>query len=325
MRLRTTSGGFVWQTSSDPVQALLYDFDVDSDQLKADHKRFLEQKVIAQVSAGSDRKWTITVEGRTSRSGAAGHNLALSRARAYAVYEYIINSAANAAIKPDWVGEVRAARDGEKDGKENMFYRAVEMVIRSEKQPPPPPVRHVPPKPSLPPHTKAFKIRVINGTSVSYGLPLPAPIPVVGKFITPSISRDQYVIEIWDLEENEHAFYRFEGEGQGLGAAPPKTDIKGFSATRTFSGGDWSDFHAPRYIATNDFGGPALLESAGASVVVDSYGPTRFSFRPLHWYSVSMGILVRNFAMGRTVGPPGVGFSTTQGELKYLGRTNPFR
>jgi hypothetical protein len=61
-----------------------------------------------------------------------------------------------------------------------------------------------------------------------------------------------------------------------------------------------------------------MFEFLSASYVAGSVGPTAFSFRPLHWYSMMFGFRISPFNMGRTVGTPGVTVGDTTGELKFI-------
>ncbi|HLK65116.1 MAG TPA: OmpA family protein [Bryobacteraceae bacterium] len=318
MHHRTSSRGFVWQISADPLQALLYDFDIDHDDLKSAHLEFLDTKVLGAIQAGSRKKWRFKVEGRASRSGTEKHNLGLSQKRAQKAYEYVTKKAhGDLFAEAQWVGEDRAARDGQKDGKENMVYRAVLVDLCGEDKPipppPPPPVIAAPPKPKTLPPNKPFQIRMLDGASVTYTLPLPGPIQ---KVMQAGVSRDSYTFEIRDVEANVSCVYLFEAMGKTLG---PSLSVKNVGGGKTL-GGDWNDFSGPRWISVEDFEGPATLESAGVSHGAASHGSTTFMFRPLHWYSVAFGFRIPNFKTGRTVGSPGVGVASTTGSLKLLSK-----
>jgi len=308
MANRTTNSGFVWQkydiNTCPLLQALLYDFDVNSAKLKPSHIKFLEDQARA-LDPGTT--WNIRIEGRASRTGTAEHNLKLSKQRAEAVKAYITLVAPSAQLKPDWVGEALAERQGEKDGAENMFFRAVELVIWPEGKPLPAPMKHEPPKvePTPPSPLKLFKIRVLRGQAMSLSSPM-KNIPVY-------FSRDSYRLEIWDKEDNASAYYQYEGQGKGFDFGPK------VSVSANFAEGPWNEFAAPRHVALDDFGGPAMFESVGASYALDSVGYTVFRFRPLHWYSIALGIKIHDFQMGRTVGVPGVQLGDSTGSLKYVG------
>jgi hypothetical protein len=310
MRLRT-SGGIYWEKQKNPTQALLYDFSVNHAELKAEHIRYLDT-VIQGISTQPGKTWHLHIEGRASRTGKEDHNLALSRERAYSVHRYLKAMLKNVDMKVDWVGESRAAHDGQKDGKENMMYRAVELVVRTSDQPQPPPLPIDPPAPREHPGMKAFRIRMVSGSSNSLTIPLPLPVL---KVITPSISREEYLFEIYDLEEKKPARYRYQGQGTGLG---PGLSLKGFSASWTYQAGDWNDFSAPRWIAVTDFGGPATMEAVGASGLHESISKTHFAFRPLHWYSPGPGIHIWNFKTGTSMSAPGAGITSSQGAMTLL-------
>ncbi len=317
MKHRTHGPGSVWEMSPSPGMVLLYDFDVNSDHLKSAHTKYLEDRIVSAIKGADKKKWKLVVEGRTSRSGTAEHNFALSERRARNTYKYILDRVgAGVFVEASWVGEQRAALDGQKDGTENKHYRSVLIRLTGEDQPlPPPPPKIQPPVQAVPRHpapNKPFQIRIANSLSLAYTIPMPGP----GAIIQPGVSADVMVFHIRDVEEKVTYVYSFTAMGRTLG---PSHTFKNMGASTTAKG-EWNDFTGPRWLTADDFSGPAQMESASLSYAVNSKGTTSFSFRPLHWYSPSFGFRISDFKTGRTVGTPGVGIAVTTGTLKLLGR-----
>jgi hypothetical protein len=317
---RTSREGFACLNSSTPFEAILYDFDIDGAKLKSAHKHFLDTVVVPAIrcdQSDSSKKWHVLVEGRTSRSGTDQHNGPLSKQRAQNVLDYILDRVPKEfLVAAVGKGEIPAALAGEKDGTEDMFYRGVSISIWGNGQPPPPPrpptPKVDPPKPKLPSARKPYLIRMLSGATTNYQLPVPGPIQ---KVVQAGISKDLYLFVIRDVEEKVSYTYVLDAMGQSLG---PSLNYKNLSQSKTFEG-NWSEFTAPRWVAANDFAGPAILESAGISWGANSKSVTTLSFRPLHWYSPGPSFRVR-LETGRTIGSVGIGVSNTVGDLRLIGK-----
>jgi hypothetical protein len=67
----------------------LYNFDIDSPGLKAEHKQWLDSDVVPLLKASP--KATVSLRGNASRSGEKDHNRALSRGRAEEVKKYLVS------------------------------------------------------------------------------------------------------------------------------------------------------------------------------------------------------------------------------------------
>lgn len=134
-------------TVSGRVQGRLFDFPVNSAQLGSRHMAWLDDHVIPMISAGG----SATVTGEASRTGAADHNLSLSRRRARSVVSYVSRYARGTARCSDTTsrhgvtargdGESGAEAIGQRDGMEDGFFRAVRVVASWQPVPPPPPSR----------------------------------------------------------------------------------------------------------------------------------------------------------------------------------------
>jgi OmpA family len=97
-----TKEGLVYTNAegSDLRDVLLYDFDIDSYDLKPDHKNALNNLIKFMNDNFEERRksgknWTISLDGYASRTGAAEHNRILSECRTYSVRDYISAHLAN--------------------------------------------------------------------------------------------------------------------------------------------------------------------------------------------------------------------------------------
>lgn len=103
--------------------AVLFNYDIDGDTLKPQHRTWLAEHVIPQLA---DPQMRITLRGETSRSGDAAYNLALSRRRVQGVENFLRASPpVNANIATSGVGQADAEGRGEDAGTEDERVRAV--------------------------------------------------------------------------------------------------------------------------------------------------------------------------------------------------------
>ena len=127
--------------------AMLYDFDIDDDELKTAHKQYLARVMKHMLDtlpsrlrtrAQGTKAWTVSLDGYASPTGNAGHNGALSAMREQSVaayFQYFLDLrpdlAAETAINPHYHG-VMAGYAGE-DAK----ARAVRVAVHGSPMPPP--------------------------------------------------------------------------------------------------------------------------------------------------------------------------------------------
>src|SRR5215813_13573192 len=64
--------------SATSIQAVLYNFDIDGDTLKREHREWLKEHVVPQLG---NPQVTIKLTGEASRTGSDDHNFDLSRRR----------------------------------------------------------------------------------------------------------------------------------------------------------------------------------------------------------------------------------------------------
>ena len=112
------------------LTALLYNFDVDSPQLKPQHTQCLDAHVKSFLSNG----YYPQIVGFASRTGTDAHNWSLSKARADNVERYLQrfnpNNTAHWVALSVAVGEEAARLLGVKDGIEDEHWRGVWLNIR---------------------------------------------------------------------------------------------------------------------------------------------------------------------------------------------------
>jgi hypothetical protein len=125
---------------------LLFNFDIDSSDLKKEHRDFLENTIV-KAANNSPNGLRVVVGGSADRLGDAGHNVALSNRRIDAVIAFLKRR------KPGYrwtfvgfgqgVGETTAERAGDRDNTRDDLFRSVIVEVLAPGQP-------VPPKPSIP-------------------------------------------------------------------------------------------------------------------------------------------------------------------------------
>jgi hypothetical protein len=102
---------------------MLFNFDIDGDALKPEHKNFLRREVIPKLRTGMG----VAVIGLADRKGSAGHNQALSDKRVARTLEFLrAEVPAGFTLKQaTGFGEQAAAREGEKDETLDERFRSV--------------------------------------------------------------------------------------------------------------------------------------------------------------------------------------------------------
>ena len=216
------------------IRAVLSNFDVDSDHLKAEHTAFLSKRVLPLISGKSSRVW---LRGEASHTGTAAHNLELSNHRAAKVADYLVSLGyPRSNIVSEGVGDSLA---GPRRA-ENAEARAVSILASAlatiPTRPPAPPI----PIPVTRPRNTHFKIQALGSISGGLG---PAQI-------------DNVYFHIWDVTNSVSGIYHYEGGGFG----------KGFklSVSCTLKG-PWNDMTTTGPMSVDEFGGAARWTSGGAA------------------------------------------------------------
>ena len=111
------------QDSATAFTGVLFNFDIDGDTLKPQHRAWLNEHVVPQLG---DPGLTIDLRGETSNTGDAAHNLDLSRRRIAQVRAFLnANGPVRAAITENAAGNADAIGRGEQAGAEDELLRAV--------------------------------------------------------------------------------------------------------------------------------------------------------------------------------------------------------
>ena len=163
---RPTGSGKAEQRSN-PPSLLIYNFDIDGDELKEGHREALTSAVVPILSSTSGG--SVSIVGLASRTGRVAHNDALSGRRARRTLDFLRHAVPRGfpARQVTGFGERKAAQEGVPDGTEDERFRSV--VIFTARGPLPPP--NVPP--------------VIDVTPEFPELPAPAdgPLDTLGKIL----------------------------------------------------------------------------------------------------------------------------------------------
>ncbi len=109
------------------IAASLFNFDVDGDAVKPQHREWLTEFVVPQLG---NPKVTVTLRGESSRSGSDDHNLELSTRRVKNVERLLRGSGPVAAkIDASGTGASDATRQGENEKTDDEFFRAVRVQV----------------------------------------------------------------------------------------------------------------------------------------------------------------------------------------------------
>ena len=219
--------------------AILYDFDIDDDTLKLNHKHYLDDAVQflsdqinsrARTVLPGQKAWTVSIDGFASKTGQAAHNEYLSKMREAAVEAYLHEAFARTPALGTLVSidsRYHGFRDSPATG-ENPKYRSARVAVHRPGFPPPP----IDPGPS---GSTEWKIRVFRAAGGSIG-------PVQG---------DVVVFQILDVARKLCGVYYYIGAGFGI--AVPKIPAPGSIA----SAGPYTDFNTTRGVSLSDFEGEA--------------------------------------------------------------------
>ena len=257
------------------LKALLYNFDVDGDNVKPEHRLFLQARVAPLLQTDSGHVW---LQGSASRTGTNPYNMELSRRRVWNV-AMIMRSAGilDRQMQLDAIGEERAQTHPIEDETD----RAVALVVIPVAKESPPPPRKIPPPPLV---SSDFKIRLLGGLTGSAG-----PFQVENCFF-----------QIADKRNNRTSFYVYSAEGVGKGF------IKGLNLSATMKG-PWNDFRTNSAIRVSQFEGAARFTTGG----VGPWTSNHLNMMGLP-KGVSTLPVVLNVTTGFTIG---IGASTSVGKM----------
>jgi len=213
------------------VKASLYNFDVDGDSIKHEHRMFILDKVVPLLQ---DDRGHIWMQGSASRTGTNAYNMGLSKRRVHNIAMVLRASGViDRQMQLDAVGEEQAQAHQMEDETD----RAVDLVVIPIAKESPPPQKKIPPPP---PVSTDFKIRLLGGLTGSAG-----PFQVENCFF-----------QIADTKNSLTSFYVFSSAGVGKGL------IKGLNLSATMKG-PWNDFKTNSAIRVSQFDGAARFTTGG--------------------------------------------------------------
>lgn len=261
---------------------MMSNYDIDVDTPKPEHVTFLNNIVLPLIVGKRARVW---LQGSASSTGAAAHNLALSRRRAEGIANVLRSRGVpGPQLQVDAVGEGLASSVVA----ENADDRAVAILAAPLHDPPPPPQPR--PAPATIPTATSFRLRLVGGIGAGARV----------------VAVDRLYFQIWDPAHGVSSIYEYTGGGIGV-------SVRSVSATME---GPWNDFRTTGPVAVNEFGGAARFTTGGAGPYTLNYvnmmqmpRGTATSPNPL---SISTGFTV------------GAGGSTTVGYMALV-TTGPYR
>lgn len=279
------------RTTTDPrvpaggVHTVLTNWDIDSDELKPEHRDYLDRAVIPILAGHDARAW---LKGSASHSGSDEHNLALSERRVNAVAAYLIAHGVTAAqINLSWTGEADATPQvNEADDDRSVSILTAPLVA----PPPPVPPPRPPTTPARTPTATRFRIRMLGGLSAG----------------TAGVQGDNHYFQIWDPAHALASIYVYFAAGGGRSVRLP------LSVTLR---GPWNDFSVTGAMAVNQFGGACRFTSGGGLWWTWNY---------INMMGLPPGIATIPRSMSIETGfTVGIGAGTTVGSLR-IADTGPF-
>jgi len=212
MLARTGPSGLVHEETKDPPAALLWDFDIDGDELKPAHREWLGERIIRPLLKrslpGGPAAAKIALIGLASSTGSEESNLGLSKRRAYRVKKHLVSSLGGRTVRwdPTWAGERIANPHSIESGREDARYRSVVIGMYPVARPLPPVPRssfvRIPKAVVDPPgFAKEFKIRLREAVTAEVGVKVVAVKGTIATF------------EIWDTFHKMKATYRLVAMG----------------------------------------------------------------------------------------------------------------
>ena len=213
------------------IRATLYNFDVDGDQLKPEHRIFLQTTIAPLLQGDNGHLW---MQGSASKSGSNAHNMLLSRRRVSNAAQFLRSlGILDRQMQLDVVGEELAQNHALEDASDRSVALFVLPVAKESPSPP----KKVPPPPRV---STEFKIRLLGALSGSAG-----PFQVEDCFF-----------QIADKKNNLTSFYVYSSGGVGKGL------IKGLNLSATMKG-PWNDFTTSSAIRVSQFGGATRFTTGG--------------------------------------------------------------
>lgn len=220
------------------IRALLYNFDVDSDTIKTEHRSFLMTKVAPLLQGDRGHVW---MQGSSSKTGTNSHNMELSKRRVNNIAAVLRSfRILDRQMQLDAVGEGQAQAHKEEDETD----RAVALIVIPMAKESFPPPKRIPSPPSI---STEFKIRMVGSMSV-----------------TVVASVEYCSFQIVDKKNNLTCFYSYCGFGGGGGI----WDLGPVSSTMK---GPWNDFKTNSAIRVSQFQGSTRFTTGGVGSLTWNY------------------------------------------------------
>jgi outer membrane protein OmpA-like peptidoglycan-associated protein len=251
---------------------LLYDFDIDSYDLKPNHENELDSLIKFMIDnlrrRKSGEKWRITLDGYASRTGEKEHNRVLSQCRSHAVSNYILAHFPKPDSGLDLFSFIEFSTTGH--GFESTTVQGEDPLGRSVRVTVHPP-KDLPP-PIILPTQKSTKFRIRSHGTVSGGLSkewliFPGLQDKLFKLleqlkylkwlkrlkVLKYLAVDVAIFELLDVENRRFAFFLYVGGGPQVPVPLPLPPASASGA------GAWLDFETTKPLRLEDFIGPAQL------------------------------------------------------------------
>jgi hypothetical protein len=281
-------------TSSTDISAFLYNFNIDDDQPKPEHLRWLDEHIVPLLAGTGYYLW---MRGSASRTGSDAYNMRLSQRRVEQIASYLRGKGVGDwQMQLEWVGESLSRSVKEEDEADRAVELRVQPVApRSLDRDKPPPA---PPAP--PPVSDWFSIRLLGqigaGKMVSMGKLATWIKRLKGK--KAAVAVEGMFFEIRDKKNNLSGLYFYAGGGIGVG-------YYWLSATLV---GPWNDFYTSKPIHVSQFAGFARFTTLGAY---------KWSKNILHLVGTPKGVdsVYMEISTGITAGAGG---SSTLGDLLLI-------
>lgn len=304
--MATSTSGLVFEHSARPAWAHLANFPFDSTELRTEHRKWLDKRVIRPIQRTpvtfGKGLWKIELSGMASKVGDEAYNLDLSKRRAQAVKNYILERTAGAPLSfgGESLGESMPFDEGIAD---NDMDRAVEVFAELQKTRIKKRRKVIMKWRDPPPRTDDFTMTVHSGKVTIKMRPPRIPgilarSPIVKAILAlsprPLFIEIQLTLDVVKVGTTDKASYRYRGEGIG-------TDY-GREATDSVIGkGSPHRFEAPSvFFDADDFAGEAELHK------LEFFNP-KFRFGPETGILSRPSIKISDFVLPRVGGSVDLG------------------
>jgi len=274
------------------VSAFLYNFNIDDDQPKPEHLRWLDAHIVPFLAGTGCYIW---MRGSASRTGGDAYNMRLSQRRVEQIAARLRSKGVGEwQMQLEWVGESLSRSIKEEDEADRAVELRVQPIVPKSLERDKPP----PEPPAAPPLSDVFSVRLLGqaaaGKMVSLGLLAKWIKRLKGK-PKAGVAVEGMFLEIRDKKNSLSGLYFYGGGGIGVGYHWLSTTLVG----------PWNDFRSSRPIHVSQFAGFARFTTLGA---------LQWSKNFLHLVGTPKGVdsVYLEISTGITVGAGG---SSTVGDL----------